>query len=110
VPENASERKRECDDGKRAANHQNNQHQFAEEALPGFNWRLDDPSVSLFHLCLRCQRKRLNAGLGSELVNRTEAAALRQLCREKNMISFEVARERRQPDLRRARHHMQCML
>jgi hypothetical protein len=54
VPKNASERKCERDDGKRAADHQNNQHRSAQEALAGFNWRLDDLSVSLFHLCLRC--------------------------------------------------------
>jgi hypothetical protein len=55
VPRNASERKRECDDGKRAADHRNNQHRSVEEALASFDWRLDDPSVSLFHLCLHCR-------------------------------------------------------
>jgi hypothetical protein len=38
VAKNASERKRERDDGKRAANHQNNPHRSAEEALAAFNW------------------------------------------------------------------------
>jgi hypothetical protein len=37
VPKNASERKRERDYGKHAADHQNNQHRSAQEALAGFN-------------------------------------------------------------------------
>jgi hypothetical protein len=32
--------KGERDNGKRAADHQNNQHRSAQEALAGFNWRL----------------------------------------------------------------------